>query len=129
MSSENLPSKIEPANGRVTFAIDPKKHPLSRTLKKFEKNFDAALEVVLQVLSDPTVDTKTRLQAAQYIVDTKLEITKEISKEILGRQIAEVRMLQSMQPRTAKVVGEEDDAQPSAIFSPQTILKIDSQNV
>lgn len=117
---------------RITFEIDPKRHPLQKTLRKLDKNVDEAINVVLEVIANTELDPKTRLQAAQYLIDTKLKINSEISKEVLSRQIAEVKMLQAQQPKQMKtVVPEEDDEEEGTIasFQPNVILKVDTNTL
>lgn len=127
-----VPVKMEPAEKRVTFQMSRNKHSLTKTLKKLDKNVDKALEVVLEVIADVEADPKIRLQAAQYIIDTKVRIDDTINKEILSRQIAEVKMLQAQQPKQMKTVVPDDDDEEEtagAIFSPGTILRVDTNTL
>lgn len=127
-----VPVKMEPAEKRVTFQMSRNKHSLTKTLKKLDKNVDKALEVVLEVIADAEADPKIRLQAAQYIIDTKVRIDDTINKEILSRQIAEVKMLQAQQPRQVKTIvpedGEEEDT-VQARFEPNCILRVDTNTL
>ena len=119
-----LPAKMEPAP-QITFEIDPKRHPLQKTLRKLDKNLDLAMETVLAALLSEDLDMKTKLDAAKWWTETKIKVSQEVSKEVLTRQIAQVKMLQAMQPqRKIKDVEDEEDEQPTAIFSPQHILSV-----
>ena len=125
-----VPAKMEPAESRITFQIDPKRHPLSKALKKLDKDMEKAMAIVLEVMQNTELDAKTRLTAAQYWVDTKIKVNQEIAKEILARQIAEVRMIQATQVKAPKLVEEDDeDDTPRALFSPQLILKVDATKI
>lgn len=128
---EKLPAKrTPPTDQRITFAIDLKKHPLAKTLKKLDKDLDTAMMIVLEAMQDQDLDAKTRLTAAQYWIDKKIAISQEIAKETLARTIAEVRMLQATQPKGPKVVEEEDDDEtPSVSFQPNVILAVDAKNI
>jgi len=116
--------KMTPAP-QVSFEIDIKRHPLSKTLKKLDSHIDEAIAVVLKVLADPATDAKTRLVAAQYLLDTKIKLNLEMSKEVLTRQIAQVRLLQSQQPVKIKDVEEDDDSRPIVKFEPSVILSME----
>ena len=115
---------MEPAP-QITFEIDPKRHPLQKTLRKLDKNLDLAMETVLAALLSEDLDMKTKLDAAKWWTETKIKVSQEVSKEVLTRQIAQVKMLQAMQPqRKIKDVEDDEDEQPTAIFSPQHILSV-----
>ena len=127
-----VPVKMEPAEKRVTFQMSRNKHSLAKTLKKLDKNVDAALSVVLEVIADPEADAKVRLQAAQYIIDTKVRIDDTINKEMLTRQIAEVKMLQAQQQKQVKVVSEDTDEEGDTVqarFEPNCILRVDTNTL
>ena len=122
--------KIEPVESRISFI---RKNDLTRMLKKVEKSTDKALDFLEAVMMDEENDLKTRVQAAQYLVDKRVQISDNISKDALSRCIAESRMvlaMQATQQRVSKFAGsgnaeedEDEDAQP--VYVPNMILKND----
>lgn len=83
---------------------------------------------MLEVLGDDKMDPKTRLVAAQYLLDTKIKLNESISKEVLARQISQVRMLQASQPKRAVDV-EDEDEKTAPVFLPNVILSVDATNI
>ena len=115
--------------GQITFQIDPKKHAqFGKMLKKLDRDVDAMLDYVKEVAQDAEASRETRLKAAQYYVDKAVELKKEVAKEVLTRQVAEVRMMQAAQPK--KIVDvEEDNDMPQVRFEPSVILAVDATNI
>ena len=66
--------------------------------------------------------------SAEGIVDKAVELKKEVAKEVLTRQVAEVRMMQAAQPKKIVDVEEEDDT-PQILFTPSVILAVDATNI
>ena len=110
---------------RLTALQDPKKHPLLKTLKKLDRTVDEALEILADIMRDSTADVSNRRQAAQFLVDRKIQVAQEINKDSLARVIAESRMLLAeKQAMREKVIedNEEDDS-PLVGYEPTVILK------
>ena len=123
---ESQTNVVETTPGsRLTALQDPKKHPLLKTLKKLDKTCDEALEILAGIMRDSTADVSNRRQAAQFLVDRKIQVAQEINKDSLARVIAESRMLLAeKQARREKVIedNEEDDS-PLVGYEPTVILK------
>lgn len=123
---ESQTNVVETTPGsRLTALQDPKKHPLLKTLKKLDKTCDEALEILADIMRDSTADVSNRRQAAQFLVDRKIQVAQEINKDSLARVIAESRMLLAeKQAMREKVIedNEEDDS-PLVGYEPTVILK------
>ena len=123
---ESQTNVVETTPGsRLTALQDPKKHPLLKTLKKLDKTCDEALEILAEIMRDEKSDVSNRRQAAQFLVDRKIQVAQEINKDSLARVIAESRMLLAeKQARREKVIedNEEDDS-PLVGYEPTVILK------
>jgi flagellar biosynthesis/type III secretory pathway chaperone len=123
---ESQTNVVETTPGsRLTALQDPKKHPLLKTLKKLDRTCDEALEVLAGIMRDSTADVSNRRQAAQFLVDRKIQVAQEINKDSLARVIAESRMLLAeKQARREKVIDDnEDDDAPLVGYEPTVILK------
>ena len=123
---ESQTNVVETTPGsRLTALQDPKKHPLLKTLKKLDRTVDEALEILADIMRDSTADVSNRRQAAQFLVDRKIQIAQEINKDSLARVIAESRMLLAeKQARREKVIDDnEDEDTPLVGYEPTVILK------
>lgn len=123
---ESQTNVVETTPGsRLTALQDPKKHPLLKTLKKLDKTCDEALEILADIMRDSTADVSNRRQAAQFLVDRKIQVAQEINKDSLARVIAESRMLLAeKQAMREKVIDDnEEDDSPLVGYEPTVILK------
>lgn len=123
---ESQTNVVETTPGsRLTALQDPKKHPLLKTLKKLDKTCDEALEILADIMRDSTADVSNRRQAAQFLVDRKIQIAQEINKDSLARVIAESRMLLAeKQARREKAIDDnEGEDTPLVGYEPTVILK------
>ena len=127
MATQN---NIVPA-GQISFEISPTKHNLNKLLKKLDKNLDEAIVVVMDIIRDAEADPKTRLQAAQYLIDAKVKVSSEINKEILTRTIAQARQFTASQPKLSikDVTEDDEDARPLAQFVPDIIKVVNATNL
>ena len=110
---------------RLTALQDPKKHPLLKTLKKLDKTCDEALEILADIMRDSTADVSNRRQAAQFLVDRKIQVAQEINKDSLARVIAESRMLLAEKQAMREKVLDDDEGEDTPLvgYEPTVILK------
>lgn len=128
MSEEIEDSNIQeatPADARLSFLTDPKKHNLSKMLKSLDKNVEQAIEMLVNVMNNDENDIKIRVECAKEIINKKVAISTEINKEMLSRTIAESRLILASRAAKMKTVtnsGEDDDDAPVPMFVPNMIV-------
>lgn len=115
---------LEPAEARITLA---RKNDLVKVMRKIDKSVDKAVEFLESVMLNEEADLKTRITAAQFIVDKKIQMSESISKDQLARTIGEARMLiaeKAISSKRIKDVQHEDDDEGYATpkFCPDVII-------
>ena len=118
-----LPAKMEPAQTKLTLG---RKNDLVRMLKQMEKLTPDAMAVMVEVLNDKEADIKVRVDIAKTLLDTRIKLSESIARDQLTRTLGEhkMRMMENPVQRQVKTVEDDDDEQPTAIFSPQHILSV-----
>lgn len=136
MSDKEDTPIVTPADARIAFLQDPKKHPLAKTLKKLDKNLDDAIDLLINYIGNPEMDPKERKDAAKFLIEKKIEISEAINKDTLSRMVLEAKQVQSqMQMRVGTmkpkdVTPEDDDEVPQkARFVSNMILKAETQGI
>lgn len=87
-----------------------KKHELTDLSKKLDTVTEDAIDLIADVMRDEKCTRKERLECARTLIDYKVSITDQISKDELNRQIAEIKAKGLSTP----LVSGEGEKKPSA---------------
>lgn len=71
------------------------KNELTRTLKRLSKEADKAIDFLSEVMNDPAQDIKVRVDCAKELLSKRVDVSKEISKDMLTRLLAETKYTQT----------------------------------
>ena len=119
---DNPLEKQEKAEQRLTFA---RRNDLKKILRQLDKDSAEAIELLSTVMKDTEQDTKIRVQAAQYLIDKRIQVSESVSRDQLARTMAEAKILfeeRKALPREKDVT--EDDTPPKVTFNPEVVQDI-----
>lgn len=122
-NEEKLPAKMEPAH-KVSFIIDPRKHPLAKAIKELDAHFSESVAIIAAIAKDPTADVKERKDAAKFLVETKIDLEQNRAKDILARAVAQTRLDQMQAPRMDPKDVEDDEDRPQRAAFVNDVLDI-----
>lgn len=120
---DNPLEKQEKAEQRLTFA---RRNDLKKILRQLDKDSAEAIELLSTVMKDTEQDTKIRVQAAQYLIDKRIQVSESVSRDQLARTMAEAKILfeeRKALPRAEKDVTGEDEPQ-KVTFNPEVVQDI-----
>ena len=98
-----MATKMVAANSRITFA---RKHDLVKASKQADKGVISAINYLAELIGNEDADPKLRYEAAKCLIDSKIKMSAEISKDQLTRTIAEAKLITDMRNPT-KTVNDE----------------------
>lgn len=124
MSEETSVARVEPA-GKLTFN---RKNDLVKTLKKLDKQTDAAIDFLTGVMIDDENELKVRMDAAKFLIEKKVQISESISKDQMSRMLAEIKLNSNFVPKTKDVEGSTFNA-PRATYDFDTIIDVGGNSI
>lgn len=87
---------------------------LEQLLKQLTKASNNAVQLLTELVNDTEQDKKTRIDAAKYLIDKRIEVSNAISKDTLTRLVAEHKI--NGAPKNLKTINSEEDEGPSIDF-------------
>jgi len=114
--------KMEP----VTQISFERRNDLTKLLKQLDKLTPDSIAALTDVLKDEKADPKLRVDVAKTLLATRIAVSESISKDQLGRSIAQARLVMAAAPKmNPRDVEEEDEGRPIVKFEPSVILSME----
>jgi len=107
---ENDSPIITPVGAQIGFLMDAKKHDLYKLGQKIDKEVLASLTLLVEMRDNTELDSKTRIECAKEIINKRIDLSKEINREVFQRMVAESRaavlQLSNRSPAATKDVSD-----------------------
>jgi len=113
--------KMEP----VTQISFERRNDLTKLLKQLDKLTPDTIAALTDVLKDEKADPKLRVDVAKTLLATRIAVSESISKDQLGRSIAQARLVMAASPKLGPRDVEEEDDKPIIRFEPSVILSME----
>jgi len=120
--SDSTEPALIPANAQISFA---RKNDLQKVLRRADKSLDAAFKLLEDIIKDDKADQKLKIDAAKFLIDRRISVSSEISRDNLSRAIAQSRLLlaeRATQQKQIRDVTEEGDDYSQPKYCPEIIL-------
>ena len=100
-----------------------------KLLKQLDKLSKPAMEAILKVLQDDSVDAKLKADVALRLLETQSDLIDKQTKATLGQMTLQIKADYNQQMLLKmsgpKLVQEEDDGAPQVAFIPNVIQRLD----
>jgi len=123
-NEEQLPVK-KPKMEPVTQISFERRNDLTKLLKQLDKLTPDSIATLVEVLQDKEADPKLRVDVAKTLLATRIAVSESISKDQLGRSIAQARLVMAAAPKLGPRDVEEEDDKPIIRFEPSVILSME----
>jgi len=121
LSVKKPKQKMEP----VTQISFERRNDLQKLLKQLDKLTPDSIATLVEVLQDKEADPKLRVDVAKTLLATRIAVSESISKDQLGRSIAQARLVMAAAPKIGPRDVEEEDDKPIIRFEPSVILSME----
>ena len=107
-----------------------RKNDLVKTLKRLDKELESAFKLLEDIIEDETVDKKIKVDCAKFLIEKRIAVSDNISKDQLSRAIAQSRLLLAEKATQYKTKNagsgsagdEEEDEDSQPMYLPGVVL-------
>lgn len=94
-----------------------RKGELSQLLKSLTRVSEDAVSVLIDAMTDSSVDKKTKISCAEKLLDFQISVAKEVNSDNMQRLIAEIKLNKQPMGSSLEAIEAEKNSRPVIDFT------------